>query len=243
MRTAPWAAGVQWPSRPPSCSAWPDVCGIGRGGARNCAGSMRRTRNPGITGADGGPDRAGGGARKVPTAIQTQRRCCRAGWQAGDVGARCRPASATNDQPALQMFVDNARALLARGRTRSGRKSADDRRPGRSYRPHCPPAQELCPQGGGDAAKPVTVASAIEHALLIVGEPRRREIGARITVAGLAWRPACWPWPKRGSWSRSWSNLLQRSGYDGRPADPGARRCRRAQETPIRSATGGQFVR
>jgi len=58
--------------------------------------------------------------------------------------------------------------------------------------------------------QPVTVASAIEHALLIV-EPRRREIGARIAVAGLA--PGLLAVAEAGRLEQILVNLL-RNGLD-----------------------------
>jgi two-component system C4-dicarboxylate transport sensor histidine kinase DctB len=82
---------------------------------------------------------------------------------------------------ALQTFADNASALLARGRTEA---VADNRRMisdlvGRTGRI----VRQLKTFARKEAATPqaVGVAAAIEHALLIV-EPRRREIGARIAI-------------------------------------------------------------
>lgn len=82
---------------------------------------------------------------------------------------------------ALQTLADNARALLARGRHNEVGENLQliselVDRTGRIVR-------QLKSFARKEAATPqaVTVASAIEHALLIV-EPRRREIGARIEV-------------------------------------------------------------
>ncbi|WP_223879601.1 ATP-binding protein [Dechloromonas sp. CZR5] len=83
---------------------------------------------------------------------------------------------------ALQTFADNASALLARGRTEEvaeNLRMISDLvgRTGRIVR-------QLKTFARKEAATPqaVSVAPAIEHALLIV-EPRRREIGAHIAVA------------------------------------------------------------
>lgn len=85
---------------------------------------------------------------------------------------------------ALQTFSDNARALLERGRydevgdnLRMIGELVD--RTGRIVR-------QLKSFARQEAATPqaVTVGSAVDHALLIV-EPRRREIGAQIGVAGM----------------------------------------------------------
>ena len=82
---------------------------------------------------------------------------------------------------ALQTFADNASALLARGRHEEVAEnlqmiSALVDRTGRIVR-------QLKTFARKEAAtpQPVTVASAIEHALIII-EPRRRETAARITV-------------------------------------------------------------
>jgi len=82
---------------------------------------------------------------------------------------------------ALQTFADNASALLARGRTEEvaeNLRMISDLvgRTGRIVR-------QLKTFTRKEAATPqaVSVAPAIEHALLIV-EPRRREIGARIVI-------------------------------------------------------------
>ncbi len=86
---------------------------------------------------------------------------------------------------ALQTFADNARALLERGRydeVRDNLQMIGDLvdRAGRIVR-------QLKSFARKEAATPqaVTVGSAVEHALLIV-EPRRREIGAQISVTGMA---------------------------------------------------------
>lgn len=83
---------------------------------------------------------------------------------------------------ALQTFADNASALLARGRNEEVAENLQMiselvDRTGRIVR-------QLKTFARKEAAtpQPVTVASAIEHALMIV-EPRRRETSARITVA------------------------------------------------------------
>lgn len=84
---------------------------------------------------------------------------------------------------AMQTFADNARALLARGRLDEANENLEtisqlvDRagrivRQLKSFARHEPAVSQ-----------PVWVAAAIEHALMIV-EPRRREIGATITLSG-----------------------------------------------------------
>jgi two-component system C4-dicarboxylate transport sensor histidine kinase DctB len=83
---------------------------------------------------------------------------------------------------ALQTFADNARALLERGRYAEVGDNLQMiselvDRTGRIVRQLKTFARKEAP-----TPQPVTVASAIEHALLIV-EPRRREIGARIAVS------------------------------------------------------------
>lgn len=85
---------------------------------------------------------------------------------------------------ALQTFADNARALLARGRYEEVNENLQMigelvDRTGRIVR-------QLKSFARKEAAtpQPVTVASAVEHALLIV-EPRRREIGAQVTVSNM----------------------------------------------------------
>ncbi len=89
---------------------------------------------------------------------------------------------------ALQTFADNASALLARGRHAEVAENLQMigeliGRTGRIVR-------QLKTFARKEAAtpQPVTVATAIEHALLLV-EPRRRESGAVITVAGNDDRP------------------------------------------------------
>jgi len=111
---------------------------------------------------------------------------------------------------ALQTFADNARALLARGRYAEVGENLQMigdlvDRTGRIVR-------QLKSFARKEAAtpQPVTVASAIEHALLIV-EPRRREIGARIAVAGLA--PGLLAVAEAGRLEQILVNLL-RNGLD-----------------------------
>ena len=86
---------------------------------------------------------------------------------------------------ALQTFADNARALLARERYAEVGENLQMiselvDRTGRIVRQLKSFARKEAP-----TPQPVTVASAIEHAVLIV-ESRRREIGARIVVAAEA---------------------------------------------------------
>jgi two-component system C4-dicarboxylate transport sensor histidine kinase DctB len=83
---------------------------------------------------------------------------------------------------ALQTFADNAAALLARGRTDEVAENLQmiSELVGRTGRI----VRQLKTFARKEAATPqaVSVGTAIEHALVIV-EPRRREIGARIVVA------------------------------------------------------------
>lgn len=86
---------------------------------------------------------------------------------------------------ALQTFADNASALLARGRHAEVAENLQMiselvDRTGRIVRQLKIFARKEAP-----TPQPVTVASAIEHALMIV-EPRRRETAARIAVAPVA---------------------------------------------------------
>ena len=86
---------------------------------------------------------------------------------------------------ALQTFADNAGALLARGRYEEVAQNLQMiselvERTGRIVRQLKTFARKEAP-----TPQPVTVASAIEHALMIV-EPRRRETAARIAVALVA---------------------------------------------------------
>ncbi|MBI2276509.1 MAG: sensor histidine kinase [Dechloromonas sp.] len=86
---------------------------------------------------------------------------------------------------ALQTFADNASALLARGRYEEVAENLQMiselvDRTGRIVRQLKTFARKEAP-----TPQPVTVASAIEHALMIV-EPRRRETAARIAVAPFA---------------------------------------------------------
>lgn len=85
---------------------------------------------------------------------------------------------------ALQTFADNARALLERGRYDDVGENLQMiselvERTGRIVRQLKSFARKAAP-----TPQAVTVASAVEHALLIV-EPRRREIGADIGVYGM----------------------------------------------------------
>ncbi|WP_265943274.1 sensor histidine kinase [Dechloromonas sp. A34] len=85
---------------------------------------------------------------------------------------------------ALQTFADNASALLARGRHEEVAENLQMiselvDRTGRIVRQLKTFARKEAP-----TPQPVTVASAIEHALMIV-EPRRRETAARIAVASV----------------------------------------------------------
>jgi two-component system C4-dicarboxylate transport sensor histidine kinase DctB len=85
---------------------------------------------------------------------------------------------------AMQTFADNARALLAKGRIDEAAENLETisdlvGRAGRIVRQLKSFARKEAP-----TPQPVTVASAVEHALVII-EPRRREIGARIDVAEL----------------------------------------------------------
>jgi len=83
---------------------------------------------------------------------------------------------------ALQTFADNAAALLARGRTDEVAENLQmiSELVGRTGRI----VRQLKTFARKEAATPqaVSVGTAIEHALVII-EPRRREIGARIVVA------------------------------------------------------------
>ncbi|KXB30697.1 histidine kinase [Dechloromonas denitrificans] len=86
---------------------------------------------------------------------------------------------------ALQTFADNASALLARGRHGEVAENLQMiselvERTGRIVRQLKIFARKEAP-----TPQPVSVASAIEHALMIV-EPRRRETAARIAVAPVA---------------------------------------------------------
>lgn len=86
---------------------------------------------------------------------------------------------------ALQTFADNASALLARGRYDEVAENLQMiselvDRTGRIVRQLKTFARKEAP-----TPQPVTVASAIEHALMIV-EPRRKETAARIAVAPFA---------------------------------------------------------
>lgn len=86
---------------------------------------------------------------------------------------------------ALQTFADNAGALLARGRYKEVAEnllmiSELIDRTGRIVRQLKTFARKEAP-----TPQPVTIASAIDHALMIV-EPRRRETAARIAVAPFA---------------------------------------------------------
>ncbi|HJV92352.1 MAG TPA: ATP-binding protein [Azonexus sp.] len=86
---------------------------------------------------------------------------------------------------ALQTFADNASALLARGRTEEVAENLQMiselvDRTGRIVRQLKTFARKEAP-----TPQPVTVASAIEHALMII-EPRRKETAARIAVAPFA---------------------------------------------------------
>ncbi|MDE2440828.1 MAG: sensor histidine kinase [Betaproteobacteria bacterium] len=85
---------------------------------------------------------------------------------------------------ALQTFADNARAFLERGRYDEVRDNLQMiselvDRTGRIVRQLKSFARKEAP-----TPEPVGVASAIEHALLIV-EPRRREIGAQVAVTAV----------------------------------------------------------
>ncbi|HXE39672.1 MAG TPA: ATP-binding protein, partial [Azonexus sp.] len=85
----------------------------------------------------------------------------------------------------LQTFADNASALLSRGRHEEVAENLQMiselvDRTGRIVRQLKTFARKEAP-----TPQPVTVASAIEHALMIV-EPRRRETAARIAVAPFA---------------------------------------------------------
>lgn len=111
---------------------------------------------------------------------------------------------------ALQTFADNAAALLARGRHEEVAENLQMiselvDRTGRIVR-------QLKTFARKEAAtpQPVTVASAIDHALMIV-EPRRKETGARIAVSAVA--PHLLAFAEAGRLEQVLVNLL-RNGLD-----------------------------
>ncbi|MBT9523314.1 MAG: sensor histidine kinase [Dechloromonas sp.] len=117
---------------------------------------------------------------------------------------------------ALQTFADNASALLARGRYDEVAENLQMiselvDRTGRIVRQLKTFARKEAP-----TPQAVTVASAIEHALMIV-EPRRREIGARIAVAPSA--PDLLVVAEAGRLEQILVNLL-RNGLDAMAGQP-----------------------
>ncbi len=119
---------------------------------------------------------------------------------------------------ALQTFADNASALLARGRHEEVAENLQMiselvDRTGRIVR-------QLKTFARKEAATPqaVTVASAIEHALMIV-EPRRRETAARIAIA--AFDPQLMLVAEAGRLEQVLVNLL-RNGLDAIAGQPDA---------------------
>lgn len=117
---------------------------------------------------------------------------------------------------ALQTFADNARALLERGRLDEVAENLQMiselvGRTGRIVRQLKTFARKEAP-----TPQPVTVASAIEHALLIV-EPRRREIGAQIIVGELP--PGLQAIAEAGRLEQVLVNLL-RNGLDAMSGQP-----------------------
>lgn len=117
---------------------------------------------------------------------------------------------------ALQTFADNASALLARGRydeVGENLQMISDLvgRTGRIVRQLKTFARQEAP-----TPQAVTVASAIEHALMIV-EPRRREIGARIAVASQS--PNLLVIAEAGRLEQILVNLL-RNGLDAMAGQP-----------------------
>lgn len=116
---------------------------------------------------------------------------------------------------ALHTFADNAAALLARGRHDEVAENLQMistliDRTGRIVRQLKAFARKEAP-----TPQPVTVAAAIEHALLIV-EPRRRETSARIAVA--PFDPGLLVMAEAGRLEQVLVNLL-RNGLDARLGD------------------------